>query len=145
MPKIAFNESSRLTILTSLRAGNTLKVSANRAGISERTLTNWIKKGKEEVETHHAQFAQDVAREQAEWQAEILNNIQMDGNAKVNLDVLSRRDPKNWAATSRVISIVNDKLGEFSDYMIEELTDEPELLKRFLELAANFDFADTDS
>ena len=64
-----FTEETRKKILWALRLGNYRKTSAEYAGISERTLGDWLYKGSEEKNGEYADFCNDVL--EAERAAEV--------------------------------------------------------------------------
>lgn len=138
MPKIAFTETTKRIILDSTLAGNTIAVAANAASISKRTLMNWLREGRSNPDSIYSEFSQQFDIAKATWEANIVNQIQSMGNGKVLLDLLSRRNPSDWGATSRTITVVNDRLTQFVDYVVEELSEHPEFLKLFLNCADNF-------
>lgn len=62
-----FTPETRGAVLQGLNAGLTLAESAQRAGLPEQTLKNWLTQGRREADTEHADFAAavDAARERA--------------------------------------------------------------------------------
>jgi hypothetical protein len=138
MPKEAFNTQTTSQIVESIRIGNYKSTAAQLSGISYRTLTNWLKKGREEPEGNYGQFYLDVLKAEAEFEANAVSELTMSGNPKYLLEVLSRRSPEKWSATSRVNVQVNQKIEDFMNFLCDALSDEPDTLKRVLEIASNY-------
>jgi hypothetical protein len=138
MPKEAFNTQTTSQIVESIRIGNYKSTAAQLSGISYRTLTNWLKKGREEPEGIYGQFYLDVLKAEAEFEANAVSELTMSGNPKYLLEVLSRRSPEKWSATSRVNVQVNQKIEDFMNFLCDALSDEPDTLKRVLEIASNY-------
>lgn len=87
-------------IVKAVREGFAYKHAAEKAGVSERTLYDWLAKGREEPDTPHAQFSQDIKNAAAEFAGECVANIKA-----ASLDewqaaawLLERKHPDQFAA-----------------------------------------------
>jgi hypothetical protein len=62
-----FTPETRGAVLQALNAGLTLRESAQRAGLPDQMLKNWLMQGRQEADTEHADFAAavDDARDRA--------------------------------------------------------------------------------
>jgi len=138
MPKQSFVPEVINTIYVNLSKGNYLKSSAEAAGVSYRSVLGWMKKGKEDATPEHAEFYQNVKRITAEWEVKAVDSINKYGGAKLQLEMLSRKNPEQWAATTRAVKIANQRIEEFMDYLISELSDDPQVMERVLNIAKNF-------
>jgi hypothetical protein len=89
-------------IIAAAAAGNTRRVCALAAGISERTLYDWINRGEDEVEPY-LQFLQALHMAEAEAQVKAVANWQaaMPESWQACRDFLARRWPEDWGPKSR--------------------------------------------
>ncbi len=99
-----FTEETRKKILWALRLGNFRKIAARYAGISKRTLCDWIYKGAEAESGEYAGFCNDVL--EAEQAAEIraLGVIQQAANRdwKAAAWFLERKFPERYCVRAAV-------------------------------------------
>jgi hypothetical protein len=90
-------------ILGAVRAGSFLTTAARRAGVSEKTVYEWLRLGRaENAPPRLAAFA--VAFERAEAEGEIhcvgvIRRAINGGDARLALELLARRHPERWAKT----------------------------------------------
>ena len=124
-----FTEETRKKILWALRLGNYRSAAAQYAGISERTLCDWLYKGAEADSGDHADFHNDVL--EAEQAAEIraLGVIQQAANRdwKAAAWFLERKFPERYCVRAAVflakrldIDDLGD-LGGMSDDSVNDL------------------------
>ena len=104
---------SRLTdelqreILDAVRAGSYLAPAARRAGVSDKTVYEWLRRGREPgAPPRLAQFA--VAYERAEAEGEIhlvaITRRQVAaGDGRLALELLARKHPDRWAKIRTVV------------------------------------------
>lgn len=91
-------------IVQFLRHGNSQKAAAEAAGITERTMQNWLEKGEASSRSRFFQFFQDCKKAQAEWQASMVRVVERHAVGAGDLMptwqaaawLLERRDHKNW-------------------------------------------------
>lgn len=138
MPKQQFTSSVKTLIYTSISKGNYLKTAAAQAGVNYRTVLGWMRLGKDNPDSPHGEFVNQVKLCEAQWEAETVDMINQNGGEKLKLEMLSRRQPENWAQTSRTIKIVNDKIEEFMDFLVSQLSDDPKTLEKVLEVSQKF-------
>ncbi len=125
-------EDVKLAVVAALRRGNYRQTAATLAGISERTLYNWVERG-ESGEEPYADFLQAMKSAEAESEADLLEEIRgaqpaVPGEGGRGADlwqakawVMERRWPKRWAA--RVRQAVTEELGAFTDRLQRRLDD----------------------
>ncbi len=125
-----FTQSIVNKILASLASGNTRKVSALAAGISYRTLSEWMD-GDED-------FAQNVHEAEGTWEAAQVNTINVaskNGDWRAALTLLERRNPIDWGRIDRADFLVRQELAKLAVERLkgEGILDvsEAEVLKEF--------------
>jgi len=106
-------------ICLAIEMGNSRKVSAEYAGITERTLYNWLNKGRDAGEGKFFQFFQCFTRAEAECVVWHVANIkkQAKDDWRASLEWLKRRRPKDWSE-KHVVSQVSLSID------FEKLTDD---------------------
>lgn len=117
-----------LGIVELVRNGNYKKVAAAAHGVSERTLYDWIERGQGDIaagrDTVFAQFAQSLARAEAESESSLVQSVlnAIPDDPKLALEILSRRYPARWARTTRPEDTTDDHRVEVVD--VAGLTDD---------------------
>ena len=74
-PPIELTETIQLRLCEALRYGASLQHAAHYAGISEKTLRRWVKRGKSEENSVFGQLLQDIEKAQAELVISLLLKI----------------------------------------------------------------------
>jgi hypothetical protein len=117
-------------ILASLASGNTRKVSALAAGISVRTLSEWMDSDEE--------FAQSVHEAEGTFEAAQVGTIttaSKNGDWRAALTLLERRNPIDWGRIDRADFLVRQELAKLAVERLrgEGILDvtEAEVLKEF--------------
>lgn len=96
-------------ILAALACGNTRKVSALAAGISLRTLQEWLDVDEE--------FLQSVHEAEGTWEAAQVNTINVaskNGDWRAALVLLERRNPVDWGKIDRADFLVRQELAKLA-------------------------------
>lgn len=138
MPKIVFTPQVRQQIVSLIRAGNYLKAASASAGVSYRAVLGWMQRGKTEGEGEYFDFYKAVKKAEADFEQEAVANILASEQPKYILEILSRRNPSSWASTSRVSIQVKEKIENFLEFLAIKLEAEPEILKKVLTLATEY-------
>ena len=91
-------------ILKALRDGNTYKTAALVAGISQRSLFDWLALGRE-GDRRYVALAQAVKEATAVGEAELVASIRTAGQVawQANAWLLERRNPKDFGRKDRVV------------------------------------------
>ena len=91
-------------IVAAIRSGNYANVSAEYAGISERTFYNWLQWGREREEEPYLQFMQAVKRAEREAEVRAVAIIQrlMVDNWQAAMTYLERKHPDCWGRRDRL-------------------------------------------
>ena len=99
-----FNEQTRKKILWALRLGNYRKTAAEYAGISERTICDWLFKGAEGETTEYADFHRDVLEAEQAAEVRALGVIQQAANRdwKAAAWFLERKFPERYCVRAAV-------------------------------------------
>jgi hypothetical protein len=135
----AFNEENKRTVIRQVRLGNYLTVAAALCGVDARTIHYWMKKGKDNPEGIYGIFYQKVQQAKAEWEAEALGLIVGSQDPKMMLEIMSRKSPDRWSASTRVTVQVKKHIEKFMDFLTASLEEEPELLERVLKIAVRYE------
>ena len=88
-------------ICEALRLGATYKLAAMAGGISYETLNNWMRAG-EAGDERYVQFLQAVQAAETEAFLDALRVIKRSKDAKVKLELLSRRYPSEFGVKSHM-------------------------------------------
>lgn len=88
-----------------IRAGNTVEVAADAAGIGESTFYDWMARGSKagKAEAPFREFREVVERAQGEAEAVLVTRIAkaaQDGSWSAAAWLLERRNPERWAKVS---------------------------------------------
>ena len=99
-----FTEETRKKILWALRLGNYRKTAAEYAGISERTLGDWLYKGAEGETTEYAAFHKDVLEAEQAAEVRALGVIQQAANRdwKAAAWFLERKFPERYCTRAAI-------------------------------------------
>ena len=99
-----FTEETRKKILWALRLGNYRKTAAEYAGISERTLCDWIYKGAGAESGEHADFCNDVIEAEQAAEVRALGVIQQAANRdwKAAAWFLERKFPERYCTRAAI-------------------------------------------
>ncbi len=99
-----FTPETRKKILWALRLGNFRKTAAEYAGISERTLCDWIYKGAEAGSGEYAEFCNDVIEAEQAAEVRALGVIQQAANRdwKAAAWFLERKFPQRYCTRAAV-------------------------------------------
>ena len=99
-----FTEETRKKILWALRLGNYRKTAAEYAGISERTLGDWLLQGSEQEDTDFADFRKDVLEAEQAAEVRALGVIQQAANRdwKAAAWYLERKFPQRYCVRAAV-------------------------------------------
>jgi|SRR5829696_1101788 len=114
-------------ILDAVRAGSYLAPAARRAGVSEKTIYEWRRLGREpDAPPRLAQFAVALERAEAEAEVSILASIRHQiarGDGRLGLEVLARKHPDRWGK-NRPIAVEEPARVEESPLDVSPLSDE---------------------
>jgi transposase len=131
--KTKLNADVQERICDALREGNTRRVSALLAGISEQTFYNWINWADPESPNHKAvylEFLESIKKAEAEAENEAIKDIQRAGKMgswQARAWFLERRNPKDWAKRERVeVKQFNFDISNLSDEELAELEESPD-------------------
>jgi hypothetical protein len=72
---VGFNAETCREVVNGVRAGLPYKHAAERAGLAERTLYNWLTKGQQEEDGPYRQFMQDIKEAAAEFVESCVGHI----------------------------------------------------------------------
>ncbi len=100
-----FTEQTRKKIVWALRLGNFRKIAARYAGISERTLCDWLQQGKEQDDTDFADFREDVLEAEQAAEVRALGVIQQaanNGHWKAACWFLERKFPQPYCTRAAI-------------------------------------------
>jgi len=99
-----FTEETRKKILWALRLGNYRKTAAEYAGISERTLGDWLLQGSEQEDTDFADFRKEVLEAEQAAEVRALGVIQQAANRdwKAAAWYLERKFPQRYCVRAAV-------------------------------------------
>jgi hypothetical protein len=143
MPKIVFTPNNKKKIIDSVRKGNHRSTAACSVGITPRTLNNWLAEGRSEGGgAEYRQFHLDLIKAESDFESQIIDSLIETENPKYLLEVLSRRAPDRWAATQKVSLQVTKQIESFMEFLVSSLEDDPETLKKVLEIAASYEPSD---
>ncbi len=101
-----FTEETRKKVLWALRLGNYRKTAAEYAGISERTLGDWLYKGSEEKSGDYADFHQEVLEAEQAAEVRALGVIQQaaqKGEWKAAAWFLERKFPARYCTRAAIM------------------------------------------
>jgi hypothetical protein len=114
----------RESILRSMRLGLFAEQAAQLAGIAERTLDDWIRKGRDGVEPY-ASFYSDFSAAKAQGEQSyvgVIGKAAAGGNWNAAAWILERRHPKRWGPKVRMI--VEEEQRDFLERLRARLTPE---------------------
>ena len=114
----------RESILRSMRLGLFAEQAAQLAGIAERTLDDWIRKGRDGVEPY-ASFYADFSAAKAQGEQSyvgVIGKAAASGNWNAAAWILERRHPKRWGPKVRMI--VEEEQRDFLERLRARLTPE---------------------
>jgi transposase len=98
-----FTKARRRAIIESLRAGNHPRVAAQVNGVAERTLQEWLQKGRTDgAEPRYRQFVADVEEAEAFAEAESLGKWRASDDWRAHMEYLARKHPERWAKRQNV-------------------------------------------
>ena len=99
-----FTEETRKKILWALRLGNYRKTAAEYAGISERTLGDWLLQGSEQEDTDFGDFRKEVLEAEQAAEVRALGVIQQAANRdwKAAAWYLERKFPERYCVRAAV-------------------------------------------
>jgi hypothetical protein len=90
-----------------VQAGLYLVTAARRAGVSEKTVYAWLRRGREaDAPPRLAAFVAAFERAEAEAEASVVVSIRRQiagGDARLGLEFLSRRHPERWGKNRPVV------------------------------------------
>ncbi len=100
-------------IITAISAGNSRDISAAYAGISPKTLFEWLKKGRAAKAGIHREFADAVEKADAEAEVYAVGVVRkaMPDQWQAAAWWLERRKPQDWARHEKVESTVEGHLA----------------------------------
>lgn len=139
MPKVAFTPNNVRTIIDSVAKGNYLSTACESAGISYRTVAKWMSEGKNDEDSKYHDFYISVTQAKALFEEQSVETIVNTQSPKYLLEILGRKDPSKWSATSRVNLMVAEQIEGFMHFIVEGLKDSPEALELFLSLASKYE------
>ena len=88
-------------ILDTLRLGTHLTTAARGAGVSEKTVYEWLREGRKPgAPSHLARFAVEYERAEAEGEKRLVGLVlrqAVGGDGRLALEMLARRYPERWA------------------------------------------------
>ncbi len=92
-----FNPQTAETIISLVRRGNFVETAAAFAGVTARTVRNWIAKGKRRDQPVFAEFRRRILQAKAEAEIQDLDKLSRDPAWQAIAWRLERRNPKRWA------------------------------------------------
>lgn len=121
-------------ILDWVRRGHYRSVACAKARISDRTLRNWVEKGREGLEPY-AQFLEDLLEAEADCEDEMLSRIRSvssKDDAWTNVAwFMERRWPRRWRGSIRVT------VAEQLDLLIARFASDPDVSAKILAALAS--------
>lgn len=136
-------DKSREKLIQHLRIGIPIETACKRAGIAEATFYQWMRKGRENVDSIYVEFVKDVEHAEAEAMVVAANNVRLEmerekdglrGDVKTSQWYLERRDSKNWGKKSQIQVNINHSLLNNVITKLELLGHDPEqFFQRLLE------------
>ena len=101
-------DDSEREILDAVRAGSYLTVAARRGGVSEKTVYEWLRRGRAaEAPPRLAAFVAAFERAEAEAEVNIVATVRRQiagGDGRLGLEFLARRHPERWGKTRPPVS-----------------------------------------
>ena len=98
-------EESERIILEEIRAGSFYEIACKQAGISERTLRNWMNRGKKELERVAQSSGRRVRRSERIYVNFFKNVLEAEAFSEDELVKLWRRAaPKDWKAAAEFLA-----------------------------------------
>ena len=98
-------------VVSAIRAGNYANVSAEYAGISERTFYRWLQRGQEAKSGRYRQFWLSVKKAESESEVRAVAIVQkhMDSNWQAAMTYLERKHPDRWGRRDRLRVDINPR------------------------------------
>lgn len=130
------NDETYAAFLNSIEAGNSITGAAAEAGIHRAVVYRWWHRGEDQkrrrVQGKYRRFVEDVEAAQERMKARLVNIVAVgvEDDPQLALEVLSRRDPMNWAP--KAAEAINDYKARCFEAIFEEFVHEQEIIERFI-------------
>ena len=92
-----FNAQTSETIIALVKRGNFIETAAAFAGVTARTVRNWIAKGKRRDQPVYGEFRRPILQAKAEAEIHDLEKLSRDPAWQATTWRLERRNPRRWA------------------------------------------------
>lgn len=120
MPK-KFNKTLASRMCALANKGMMIEAIAKTVGVNRSTLLRWLKDGRDGKE-EFADFAISFDAAQAFFEELILDDLLVNGSPKDKMNLLARRNPKDWASTQRQEVIIHNERTKLIDFLQKYLS-----------------------